>query len=131
MESDGDFTINFVGVDGRGWPWGYEDPDSTRMPVFTQGREMPPPDDVDAHPEGVSWAGVADLVGNVYQWTDVFTDDHTSKAVLRGSSRWRPSGSHWYQPLPNLPLYEHNTFLMMSESLDRSAGIGFRCVEDV
>merc|ERR1712012_443913 len=22
------------GDDGRGWPWGYEDPDETRMPVF-------------------------------------------------------------------------------------------------
>ena len=28
---------------------------------------MPPPDDVDAHPAGASWAGVQDLVGNIYQ----------------------------------------------------------------
>ena len=79
---------------------------------------------------GASWAGVEDLVGNVYQWTDVFTDLHTSKAVLRGSPRWRPQGSHWYQPLAASPLEEHNTFLLMSDSMDRSAGIGFRCVSD-
>ena len=91
---------------------------------------MPPPDDVDAHPMGASWAGIEDLVGNVYQWTDVFTDDHTSKAVLRGTPHWRPSGSHWYQPLSKRPLGEHNTLLLMSESMDRSAGIGFRCVSE-
>ena len=120
-----------AGNDGRGWPWGYDDPDETRMPVLAEGRVMPPPADVNSHPGGASWAGVEDLVGNVYQWTDVFSDDHTSRAVLRGSPRWRPGGSHWYQPLPKLPLYEHNTFLLMSESLDRSAGIGFRCIEEI
>jgi hypothetical protein len=73
------------GEDGRPWPWGSDDPDDSKMPVFTDGRSMPPPDDVDAHPMGASWAGVEDLVGNVYQWTDVFTDLHTSRAVLRGS----------------------------------------------
>ena len=75
------------------------------------------------------------MVGNVYQWTDVFTDLHTSKAVLRGSPRWRPvvpSGINWYQPLAETtPLQEHNTFLLMSDSMDRSAGIGFRCVSQV
>ena len=30
------------------------------------------------------------LVGNVYTWTRVFTDLHTSRAVIRGGSRWRP-----------------------------------------
>merc|ERR1712141_573312 len=116
------------GDDGRPWPWGSDDPDETKMPVFSIDRNMPPPDDVDAHPMGASWAGIEDLVGNTYQWTDIFTDDHTSRAVLRGSPHWRPTGSHWYQPLSTNPLQEHNTFLLMSESMDRSAGIGFRCV---
>ena len=39
------------GNDGRPWPWGSEDPDDSRVPVFTDGRTMPPPDDVDIHPE--------------------------------------------------------------------------------
>ena len=116
------------GDDGRPWPWGFEDPDNAKMPEFKNGRVMPPPDDVNSHPAGASWAGVEDLVGKVYQWTDVFTDLHTSKAVLRGSPRWRPQGSHWYQPMPTSPLKEHNTYLLMSDSMDRNAGIGFRCV---
>ena len=119
------------GRDERPWPWGYDDPDDTRVPPFTDGRVMPDSDDVDSHPMGASWAGIEDLVGNIYQWTDVFTDEHTSRAVLRGSPHWRPTGSHWYQPRSTRPLQEHNTFLLMSDSMDRTGGIGFRCVADV
>lgn len=143
------------GSDARGWPWGGNGtvPDLARMPLFSTERIQPPPDDVDSHPDGASWCGVEDLVGNVYQWTgDIFTDSHTSRAVLRGSPRWRPTGPNakqsWYFPLPfgqhwypvgssweswssPGPLYEHSTLLLHSESLDRSAGIGFRCVQDI
>jgi len=126
------------GPTGWAWPWGDEE-DPTRLPAFTSGRELPAPDSVDSHPAGASWAGLQDLVGNVYQWTSVFTDLHTSRAVLRGGPHWRPEGSHWYQPYPGLleddvwsagPLYEHNTYLLMADSLDRSGQIGFRCVRD-
>ena len=34
-------------------------------------------DDVDAHPAGASPFGVMDMVGNVWQWTDEYTDEHT------------------------------------------------------
>ena len=44
-------------------------------------------------------------------------------------------GSHWYQPQPDSlgigPLKGHNTYLLMSDSLDRSGGIGFRCVAEL
>ena len=39
------------GSDERPWPWGFEDPDETKIPKFTNERVMPPPDDTDAHPE--------------------------------------------------------------------------------
>ena len=46
------------GTDERPWPWGYEDPDESRMPVFSNAPGvMPAPDDVDVHPMGASWAG--------------------------------------------------------------------------
>ena len=113
------------------YPWGNEFV-ADNVPVFSSGREMPPPDDVDSHPGGASWCGAEDMVGNVYTWTGVFTDQHTSRAVIRGGSHWRPEGSHWYQPQPDIlgPVREHNTYLLMDDSLDRSAGIGFRCVQD-
>ena len=81
--------------------------------------------------ESVMLGGFLNSLKFWFQWTDVFTDAHTSRAVLRGSSRWWPQGSHWYQPKPKQPLYEHNTLLMMSDSMDRSSGIGFRCVKQI
>ena len=56
------------------------------------------PDPVDAHPKGASPFGVMDLVGNVWQWTDEFIDEHTRAAILRGGSYYQPQGSIWYFP---------------------------------
>ena len=51
------------GTDERPWPWGYEDPDESRMPVFSNAPGvMPVPDDVDVHPMGASWAGKAGIL---------------------------------------------------------------------
>ena len=138
------------GASNTMYPWG-DAADPALVPEFSSGREMPDPDDVDSHAGGASWCGAEDLVGNVYTWTRVFTDAHTSRAVIRGGSRWRPEvsedtsvsviqlfnaqGSHWYQPQPDSlgigPLKGHNTYLLMADSLDRSGGIGFRCVADL
>ena len=52
-----------------------------------------PPANVDAHPNGASPFGVQDLVGNVWQWTDEYTDEHTRAAILRGGSHYQPQGS--------------------------------------
>lgn len=90
---------------------------------------MLPPADVDAHPNGASPFGVMDLVGNVWQWTDEFGDDHTRTAILRGGSHYRPQGSAWYFPQA-YRLNEHGKYLLMGPSLDRSAAVGFRCVRD-
>jgi iron(II)-dependent oxidoreductase len=99
------------------------------VPPFTSGREEPPPADVDAHPQGGSPFGVLDLVGNVWQWTDEFLDEHTRAAVLKGGSRYRPEKSHWYFPQAR-QLNQHGKYLLLAPSIDRSASIGFRCVVD-
>ncbi len=31
-----------------------------------------------------------DLVGNVWQWTDEYSDEHTRSAILRGGSYYQP-----------------------------------------
>ena len=59
---------------------------------------MSAPSDVDSHPNGASPFGVMDLVGNVYQWTEEFLDDHTAAAVIRGGNHYQPQGSKWYLP---------------------------------
>merc|ERR1712032_718480 len=78
---------------------GGNDLDDSKMPPFTSDPKQPLAEPVGSFPEAASWAGIEDLVGSVYQWIDVFSDDHTSRAVLRGAPRWHPEGSHWYQPL--------------------------------
>ena len=116
------------GADGRLYPWGAE-PSAAAVPVPDQGRAMRPPTDVDAHPTGASPFGVMDLVGNVWQWTDEFQDEHTRAAVLRGGSYYQPQGSRWYFPQA-YRLDQHGKYLLMAPSIDRSGAIGFRCVVD-
>jgi formylglycine-generating enzyme required for sulfatase activity len=116
------------GTDGRLYPWGNQW-DGSRVPAPDKGRAMRGPDAVSAHPKGVSPFGVMDLVGNVWQWTDEFLDEHTRAGILRGGSNYQPQGSIWYFPQA-YKLTEHGKLLMMSPSMDRSGALGFRCVED-
>ena len=116
------------GTDGRRYPWG-NDADPSRMPATNRGRTLRASDDVDAHPDGASPFGVLDLVGNVWQWTDEYVDEHTRAAVLRGGSSYLPQTSHWYFPQTHR-LDQHGKYLLMSPCKDRSACVGFRCVVD-
>lgn len=116
------------GLDGRAYPWGNEW-NAAAVPEPDCGRNMPSPADVDAHPEGASTFGVEDLIGNVWQWTEEFMDDHTRAAIVRGGTAYQPQTSHWYFPQA-YRLDQHGKLLLMAPCKDRSAGIGFRCVVD-
>src|ERR1019366_3364982 len=111
------------GTDGRLYPWGNEW-DDIAVPAPDKSRTMRGPDAVDGHPKGASPFGVMDMVGNVWQWTEEFVDEHT-----RGGSYYQPQGSIWYFPQA-YKLNEHGKLLLMSPSMDRSGGVGFRCVVD-
>jgi iron(II)-dependent oxidoreductase len=116
------------GGDGRLYPWGNEWDDSA-VPVPDKSRTIRGPDAVDGHPKGASPFGVMDMVGNVWQWTEEFTDEHTRGGVLRGGGYYQPQGSIWYFPQA-YKLNEHGKLLLTSPSMDRSGGVGFRCVVD-
>lgn len=116
------------GLDERLYPWGNKwDPEA--VPVQEKGRTRRPPDAVDAHPKGASPFGVMDLVGNVWQWTDEFQDEHTRAAILRGGSNYVPQGSSWYFEQA-YELNVHGHLLLMAPGRDRSGCVGFRCVMD-
>jgi formylglycine-generating enzyme required for sulfatase activity len=120
------------GDDGRLVPWGTEGKAGVR-PDFEGGRILGPPGDVDAHPAGASPFGVMDLMGNVWQWTDEYRDDHTRAAVLVGGSHYRPQGSGWYFQwyFPRVErLDQHGKYLLMCPGKDRAGTIGFRCAVD-
>jgi formylglycine-generating enzyme required for sulfatase activity len=116
------------GTDARVYPWG-NDWVEDAVPKPDVGRDMAPPSDVASHLKGASPFGVMDLVGNVWQWTDEYIDEHTRATILRGGSHYQPQGSRWYFPQA-YRLSEHGKYLLMAPSLDRSGAIGFRCVVD-
>jgi formylglycine-generating enzyme required for sulfatase activity len=128
LPHDWEWQMAAQGTDGREYPWG-NTWDASRVPTPDKGHTMRGPDDGNAHPNGASPYGVMDLVGNVWQWTDEFQDEHTRAAILRGGSYYQPQGSVWYFP----QAYrndEHGKLLLMAPSYDRSAALGFRCVKD-
>lgn len=116
------------GSDGRIYPWG-NSWDAAMVPEPVRGRDLPGPADVDAHPRGASPFGVADLVGNVWQWTDEYVDEHTRAAILRGGSYYTPQGAEWYFPQA-YRLDQHGKYLLMAPAKDRAGTVGFRCVVD-
>jgi formylglycine-generating enzyme required for sulfatase activity len=116
------------GTDGRLYPWGNTWQQDV-VPTPNQTRSLSSPDAVTAHPAGASPFGVMDMVGNVWQWTDEYQDEHTRAGMLRGGSYYQPQGSIWYFP----QAYrndQHGKLLLMAPSYDRSGTLGFRCVRD-
>jgi gamma-glutamyl hercynylcysteine S-oxide synthase len=116
------------GNDDRLYPWGNTWNDAA-VPAPDKGRTMRGPDSVSAHPSGASPFGVMDLVGNVWQWTDEYIDEHTRGGIVRGGDYYQPQGSKWYFPQA-YELDEHGKLLLMAPSKDRAATLGFRCVKD-
>jgi formylglycine-generating enzyme required for sulfatase activity len=116
------------GAERRLYPWG-NDWDLSAVPLPDKSRTMRGPDPVDSHPKGASPFGVMDLVGNIWQWTEEFVDEHTRAGILRGGSYYQPQGSIWYFPQA-YKLTQHGKLLLMSPSMDRSGTVGFRCVVD-
>ena len=116
------------GTDGRSYPWG-DKWDPGMVPAVNRSREASGPSDVNAHPRAASPFAVEDLVGNVWQWTDEYSDEHTRAAVVRGGSYYKPMGSVWYFPQA-YDLHQHGKYLLMSPGRDRAATVGFRCVVD-
>jgi formylglycine-generating enzyme required for sulfatase activity len=99
------------------------------VPAVNKTRSLTHPEPVGVHPQAASPFGMLDLVGNVWQWTDEYRDEHTRAAVLRGGSYYQPQGSIWYFP-PTYRLDEHGKYLLLSPGRDRAGTIGFRCVVD-
>ena len=106
------------GADSRLYPLD-NSRNSAGVPLLEHGRHRMRPTDVDANPDGARPIGVIDLVGNVWQWTDEYTDQHTRATVLRGGRYYRPLGSIWYFPQA-FQLNRHAKYLLIAPSLGSS-----------
>ena len=92
------------------WEWQYAaqgtDGASTRGATNGMPTAVPAPDTRPHHARARPWMRIPrrqpvrreDLVGNVWQWTDEFTDEHTRAGILRGGSHYQPQGSHLVFP---------------------------------
>jgi formylglycine-generating enzyme required for sulfatase activity len=116
------------GKNGSIYPWG-DEWDVSAVPTPDKRRQMREPTAVNAYPKGASSFGVTDLVGNIWQWTDEFRDEHTRAAILKGGSYYQAQGAIWYFPQA-YKLTEHGKYLLMAPGSDRSGTVGFRCVQD-
>jgi formylglycine-generating enzyme required for sulfatase activity/transcriptional regulator with XRE-family HTH domain len=102
------------GTEARRYPWGNQPPDASRANYDETGIGKPTP--VGLFPAGNSPDGVADLAGNVWEWTG--SDYDKDSKVVRGSSylsgaRWlRAAVRFWFDPEV------------------RVGYIGFRCVRE-
>jgi gamma-glutamyl hercynylcysteine S-oxide synthase len=128
LPHDWEWQYAAQGNDGRMYPWGNEW-NAAAVPTPDKSRTMRGADSVSAHAAGASPFGVMDLVGNVWQWTDEYIDEHSRGGILRGGSYYQPQGSKWYFPQA-YKLDEHGKLLLMAPSKDRSGALGFRCVRD-
>lgn len=114
------------GQDGRLYPWGSEKIQAN-FPTMQDGNVIPGAEDVHTYaPHAASPFGLLDLVGNTYEYTDEFQDEHTRFVVLRGGSNYRPTGSSWYFPQA-LELNTYEKYFLMDDRYERCGTIGFRC----
>jgi iron(II)-dependent oxidoreductase len=148
LPNDWEWQYAMQGRDGRQYPWG-SSRDESRMPPPIPARIRPAPADVGSYPNGSSPFGVLDGIGLIWQWTNPSVDEHTSSAIVRGSSYFHPTSCPWYFPnfgiaqincsqwLPQSEtnvsgtLWTHNKLMMMAPAYNRAGTLGFRCVGDV
>jgi formylglycine-generating enzyme required for sulfatase activity len=97
------------------YPWGNEPPDASRANYSESGTNMPTP--IGLFPAGNTSEGVADMAGNVWEWTG--SEYVKDSKVVRGASfsyeAWRL----------------RSAFRSGFRPWGRSGDLGFRCVRDI
>jgi len=102
------------GAEGRKYPWGAEEPDTWRVNFGDPSSASTP---VGIFPAGESPEGVADMAGNVLEWTGI--DYLTTAKVVRGGSYW------------DVATYLRGAFGTADRPGFGSSNIGFRCLREV
>jgi formylglycine-generating enzyme required for sulfatase activity len=110
---------------GRKWPWGDAFDDSR---VNRTGRLAA----ATAYASGATAQGILQMTGNAWELTESeYSDGHTRFVMLRGGSFLPPARSEWIVERGPRPNHSHTKYILMSDSLDRSAAVTFRTVADL
>ena len=114
------------GTDGRIYPWGSQEPDSTLVNFDNNNGDT---EAVGSHPEGASPYGAQDMAGNVWEWVEDWFGDYNADyqtnptGAADGELRVVRGGA-WTSNADNIrTAYRYR-------SLFSSINIGFRCAMD-
>ena len=114
------------GYEGNVYPWGKE---MNEQNCNANGKDTT---EVSAFPNGKSPFGCLDMCGNTWELTESeYADDHNRFCMLKGGSYYKATGSIWYTQGGPQPSTNSVKMLLLYPGLDRSATIGFRCVQDL
>jgi formylglycine-generating enzyme required for sulfatase activity len=126
LPTQAEWQLAAQGLDKRRWPWGNEFHGTFCNNSFN--RATP----VDAFSKGQSPYGVYDMVGNIWQVTnDIYFNGNNYFYVIRGGSYYNPEAGLGYLPSGPQSLDKTQILPMVSQALDRSNTLGFRCVKDI
>jgi serine/threonine protein kinase len=103
-------------IDGRNYPWG-----KTFKPEYANSIEarVGAPIRVGSFPSGVSFYGVFDMAGNVWEWTSERFSDDSSILLIKGGSFLETKSR----------IFTHTREPAKADTM--RIDIGFRCVKDV
>lgn len=106
------------------WPWGNN---YNNKLCNANGKETT---SVNLYDTGASPFGCVDMAGNVWEWIDDLQDDgHHIFTFIRGGSYYDAPHFFHTEGGPR-PCDFHLKFQLLSESLNRNATVGFRCVRE-
>jgi len=115
------------GPDNLRYPWGNEfDEDKTIWRGILSGTAP-----VGSRPEGASWVGTLDMIGNAWEWTSTFMDEYPyTEFDETGSTNENRTlrGGSWLTANPSLLRNAHREG---GFPFDRFFTYGFRCARDI
>jgi len=134
-------------TDGREWPW------SKKTNIYREEKKVTETlttltikgiddkycnlgngkmDPVGKYPKGANPHGLEDLVGSVWQMTnDLYKSGSYDYIIMKGGSYYNPASSWWYVQGGPRELHYREHLLRVSQSFERNATVGFRCVKDL
>ena len=115
LSSGAEWERAAVGLEGRKYPWGKEEPDESRA-NFDMNVGNPTP--VGLYPAGATPEGVADMGGNVWEWVEEWYEGDKWRALRGGSF----SNDMWLL---------RAAYRLRSAPGSRIDYIGFRCARDI
>ncbi|MCE1245922.1 MAG: SUMF1/EgtB/PvdO family nonheme iron enzyme, partial [Firmicutes bacterium] len=122
LPTEAEWYLAASGGDGREYPWGNQWDDKLVEPENIGGRS------VGKNKNGESPFGVADLVGNVFQWTcsSYFLENNVVGPEFGGKMRVVRAGACTY-----MPAWNKCSFRAAVRESEITSVIGFRCVKPI